>query len=75
MTPAELKTARHALGLTAEGFAAWLGVQSGRTVRRWELGERDIPGPVAVLVKSAIESAAVREHFGLKLATPQETAR
>jgi DNA-binding transcriptional regulator YiaG len=65
MTPAELKSARHALGLSAEGFARWVGVESGRTVRRWESGERDIPGPVQVLVRAAIESTAVRRYFGI----------
>lgn len=67
MTPEELKSARHALGLSAEGFAAWVGVQGGRTVRKWEAGDRDIPGPVTVLVNAAMQSPAVREHFGLSL--------
>lgn len=68
MKPEELKAARHALGLSAEGFARWVQVGNGRTVRRWEAGERDIPGPVQVLVKAAMASAPVREHFGLTLA-------
>lgn len=59
MTPYELKSARHALGLSAEGFARLVRVGSGRTVRRWESGERDIPGPVAVLVEAIITRAAV----------------
>lgn len=67
MTPDELKSARYALGLSAEGFAAFVGVSSGRTVRRWEAGERDIPGPVKVLVKAAMESQEVRHYFGLDL--------
>jgi DNA-binding transcriptional regulator YiaG len=50
MTPAQLKKARHALGLSAEGFARLVGVKSGRTVRRWESGEREIPGPVIKLL-------------------------
>ena len=50
MTPAELKAARQALGLSAEGFAQAVRVESGRTVRRWESGERDIPGPVLALL-------------------------
>jgi DNA-binding transcriptional regulator YiaG len=49
MTPAQLKKARHALGLSADGFARLIGIKSGRTVRRWESGEREIPGPVANL--------------------------
>lgn len=67
MTPTELKSIRHALGLSAGGFASLVRVQSGRTVRRWESGERDIPGPVTVLCEALIASAAVRRHFGLTL--------
>lgn len=67
MTPEELKAARHALGLSAEGFASFVGVQGGRTVRKWEAGDRDIPGPVSVLTRACLESAAVREYFGLTL--------
>lgn len=68
MTPEELKAARHALGLSAEGFASFVGVQGGRTVRKWEAGDRDIPGPVVVLTRACLESSAVREYFGLTLA-------
>lgn len=72
MTPADLKAARHALGLSAEGFASWVNVQGGRTVRRWEAGDRDIPGPVRVLVTAAMESQDVRRHFGLSLASDKD---
>ena len=67
MLPEELKTARNALGLSAEGFAKLVQVESGRTVRRWEAGERDIPGPVVVIVGALMESRAVRRHFGVTL--------
>lgn len=67
MTPTELRTGRHALGLSAEGLARLVQVESGRTVRRWEAGERDIPGPVTVIVGALMESRAVRRHFGLAL--------
>lgn len=53
MTPAELKSKRHALGLSAERFARLVRVRSGRTVRKWEAGDRDIPGPVEVIVELA----------------------
>lgn len=65
MTPADLKSARHTLGLSAEGFAKLVRVESGRTVRRWEAGERDIPGPVQVITEALLSNAAVRQHFGL----------
>jgi DNA-binding transcriptional regulator YiaG len=68
VTPAQLKSARCAFGLSAEGFARLVRVKSGRTVRRWEAGERDIPGPVIVLVTALQESQAVRRYFGVQLA-------
>jgi DNA-binding transcriptional regulator YiaG len=67
MTAHELKTIRADLGLTAEAFATILGVADGRTVRRWEGGERAIPGPVAVIAKAMRESAAVRRYFRVTL--------
>ena len=67
VTHDDLKAARHALGLSAEGFAKLVGVESGRTVRRWEAGDRDIPGPVIVIVGALLSSRAVRRHFGVSI--------
>lgn len=50
MTPTEFKAIRHVLGLSAQGLARALGVSDGRTVRRWEAGDRGIPGPVVRLM-------------------------
>ena len=50
MTPAKFKAARQALGLSQDAMARALLVKSGRTIRRWESGERDIPGPALVAV-------------------------
>ncbi|MEM7652404.1 MAG: helix-turn-helix domain-containing protein [Pseudomonadota bacterium] len=55
MSPKEFKEARHALGLSAKGMARALKVESGRTIRRWESGERDIPGPAIVAVQFMIK--------------------
>ena len=63
MTPAELKAARPALGLSAEGFARMVRVESGRTVRRWEAGERDIPGPVKVILDLALNVPAAKKRL------------
>lgn len=65
MTPSELRALREALGITADALATVLGVSGGRTVRRWEAGDRAIPGPVAVLLRAIGENADVRKHFGL----------
>lgn len=70
MTPEELTSGQHALGLSDTKFAQWVGVHDGSTVRKWKRGDRDIPGPVQVLVKAALESADVRQYFGLTLSTP-----
>lgn len=68
MTPDELHEAHRRLGLSAAAAARLFEVSDGRTVRRWWSGERDIPGPVAVLTRALIASKAVRNFFGLKLA-------
>lgn len=47
----EFKEARHKLGLSAAKLAKLFQVSSGRTVRRWEAGDRDIPGPATVLMR------------------------
>lgn len=65
MTPAELRAARESLGLSQAAFAAAVQVESGRTVRRWEAGERDIPGPVRVLTRLLLRSAQARKALGL----------
>lgn len=67
MTPAELKSAMKALDLTDEGLVNLVRVKSSRTVRYWKTGEREIPGPVVVILDALIDSAAVRRHFGLTL--------
>ena len=50
MTPDEFREARRKLGLSQQQLAELMCVQSGRTIRRWENGERDIPGPAQVLL-------------------------
>lgn len=50
MTPADFKAARQRLGLSQNALARALRVADGRTVRRWEAGQRDIPGPAMVAV-------------------------
>ncbi len=67
MTPADLRTAHHSLGLSAGGAARLFWVSDVRTVLRWWLGERDIPGPVIVLTEALMSSRAVRRQFGLSL--------
>jgi transcriptional regulator with XRE-family HTH domain len=74
MTPTELKAARRALGLSAQGFARTFGVASGRTVRGWEAGERNgepapVPIPIALLVRLALDLPEVRIRLGIKAET------
>lgn len=60
MTPTALANARHKLGLSQAGLATALrmGKHGGRTVRRWELGEIEVPGPVAVAVELLLKEAS-----------------
>jgi DNA-binding transcriptional regulator YiaG len=53
MTPTEFRRLRRALGLSCDRMAEALGmtaVHRGRTVRRWEAGTADIPGPQAMIL-------------------------
>jgi len=75
MTGEELKAARLALGLSQDEFAQLVRVSSGRTVRKWEDGERQIPGPVTVLVApcrknraAAAEASRAAQRGVLRLA-------
>jgi hypothetical protein len=54
-TKEELKAAKQILGLSAEGLAAMVRMGDGRTVRRWESGESEIPGPVTVVLETAMD--------------------
>lgn len=63
MSPSEFKRIRKALGLSQSGLALLFGVSDGRTVRRWEHGERHIPGPAARLLLIAHEFPAAFESL------------
>ena len=55
MDAEQFRQAREVLGMTQTELAHKVGVKPGkhmdRTVRRWEKGERKVPGSVAVLVE------------------------
>lgn len=53
-TPQSFKAGRLSLGLSCAKLAALFRVSDGRTVRRWEAGDRDIPGPAQVLMEALI---------------------
>lgn len=52
MTAKQMREFRTSFGLTQDALANIVGVSSGRTVRRWELGERKIPETTARLLIS-----------------------
>ncbi len=51
MTPNEFKAIRQRAGLTQSGLAARLRISDIRTIRKWEAGEREISGPVSLLME------------------------
>ena len=51
MTPSEFKEARNSLNLSAADLARLFQIGSGRTIRRWEDGKQEVPGPVQVLME------------------------
>ena len=60
MTKDEFRDACSHLGMSQLGAARLLGVD-GRTVRRWALGEREIPPPVARFLGYLIATGATGE--------------
>lgn len=59
MTAKQLRTTLKRLGLTQVGAAAQLGV-APRTMRYWVAGERRIPEPVAILLRTWVKER--RQH-------------
>ncbi|HEY3848373.1 MAG TPA: hypothetical protein VGL95_14800 [Acetobacteraceae bacterium] len=57
MTPAEFREALAEVGFSQRGFATYTG-SNERSVRRWALGEQDIPHWVPVLLRC--EAALLR---------------
>ena len=75
MTPDDFRAARQALGLTQNACAARLGIASGRTIRRWEKGQREIDPPAARLLADLVALDALRERTAAALAfTPHRWA-
>jgi len=65
MTPADFLQVKAAIGLSQTQFAKFAGVNA-RTIRRWEKGERAIPGPLIRLLGllSTMEDIDIREFIG-----------
>jgi len=51
MNPATFRAIRTRAGLSQSGLAALLRVEDVRTIRRYELGERAVSGPVSLLME------------------------
>lgn len=57
MTPEQFKEARRSLGYSQQGLAEEWGMADGRTIRRWESGERPL-NPIAVYAISLMQKNA-----------------
>lgn len=64
MTPADLKSSRKSLGLTAERLSALTGVHIS-AVRKWEAGHRPIPAWL-VLLLDLMQMPAVQRRMDIK---------
>lgn len=51
MNPTTFKAIRERAGLTQSGLAARLRISDLRTIRKWEKGEREVSGPVSILME------------------------
>ncbi len=69
MTAGEFRAALAAVGYTQRGFAAFTG-SNERTVRRWALGEQDIPPWVPVMLALMVPNRSVAAKAPSTPATP-----
>ena len=69
MTPADAKLCRRQLGLSVDGLAR-VQKTTGRSVRRWEDGSREVPGPADVLLTLLSNHIVVRRLLGLERHEP-----
>ena len=65
MKPAELKSLRQSLGLSAEAFARLVGATDGAHIRKMERDAGAPPRPMRIIVEALRDSRAVRQHFGV----------
>ncbi len=72
MTAKELKAVRQSLGFTQQGLANVLQV-SRVTVARWEIGERGVSGPVALLLQRLLQEQ--RRHAPKTAAKTEQRRR
>lgn len=83
MTPAELKTIRESLGLSAQWLAGRAGVRQQRSVQYWEAGRSRVPEDVADLIlridaqftEATRQALAVVDEQTAKQGHPPETVR
>jgi DNA-binding transcriptional regulator YiaG len=63
----DIAAARRKLGLSIEGLRILLrlGENSGKTIRRWQSGEQDVPGPVEAYLELLLRSPEARQAAGV----------
>ncbi|MGA7810374.1 hypothetical protein [Bradyrhizobium sp.] len=66
-TPEALKEARKVLGLSAGGLARMLRVEDDRAIRRWETPGATVPGPVTVVMETAMSYLSKRQIISQQL--------
>lgn len=65
MTPTTFKAIRKRSGLSARALAELFRIADGRTIRRYEAGDREVSGPVSLLMElldaGKIDSTVAKE--------------
>lgn len=63
MSPAEIKSAREAMGMTIASFAFWLGLEGEngrRKIRAFESGKENPSAPIRRAIQLGLELARIR---------------
>jgi DNA-binding transcriptional regulator YiaG len=72
MTPEEFKEARNRFGLSQNDIARIFDLGSDRIVRRWEEGEKELPGSVKLLMEIVVNFPSVRRWLGIDIDGEQD---
>jgi DNA-binding transcriptional regulator YiaG len=71
ISAALFRDCRKALGFTGAAMARALRVHGGRTVRMWEAGDREVPGPVWVALGYMLRERGLPDPTGRLFTRPE----
>ena len=64
MSPSKFKETRRSLGLSQSEMAFALGISSDRAIRYYESGDREVSGPISILMNVFLCDPSLMGKYG-----------